>query len=84
MMIDNYMEILEQEYHRVCSGGRNILLVRYNNEFSFQNLEIPEQMFQGSTYVYVHEFDYRSIQGPLEPFLNLIKAMIDKYGGWRL
>ena len=82
MIQREFQEILSQEYQRVVSGGQNMILVRYNNEFSISELEKPvlgENVDQDGPLVYFHDLDYRRIQKPGEPFLDIIYQLIQKY-----
>ena len=59
-----------------------MILVRYNNEFSISELEKPvlgENVDQDGPLVYFHDLDYRRIQKPGEPFLDIIYQLIQEY-----
>lgn len=78
MIQQDFQEILDQEYQRVCDRGRNVILLRYNNEFSLKELERPE--IPDGPAVFLIDLDYRKIQSPFEPFLEVIREMVMTYG----
>lgn len=82
-MVEKYYEgIIEQVYGRIGGHAGNMTLARYSNDFSIEDLTIPQRVRdQKDVFVWSYEFDPSEMSGPYEPFLDLIFAMFEEQGG---
>ena len=82
-MVEKYYEgIIEQVYGRIGGHAGNMTLARYSNDFSIEDLTIPQRVRdQKDVFVWSYEFDPSEMSGPYEPFLDLISAMFEEQGG---
>ena len=78
-MVEKYYEgIIEQVYERIGGHAGNMTLARYSNDFSIEDLTIPQRVRdQKDVFVWSYEFDPSEMSGPYEPFLDLISAMFE-------
>lgn len=81
-MIDNYYNgVIEQVYNRVGKTERNIVMARYNNEFSIGHLENIQKYSaeEGEVFFAWKDFRHGKLPGAYEPFLDTICNMYRKY-----
>lgn len=84
VMIDKYYNgVIEQVYGRVGREKRNIVMASYNNDFTIAGLDNIEryQKQQDNVYFSWHEFEYDTMAGAYEPFLDTVCDMYRKYVG---
>ena len=83
-MIDKYFNgVIEQVYGRTGKEGRNIVMASYNNDFSVACLGNVKRYQEqpGNVFFTWHEFEYDTLAGPYEPFLDTICQMYRQYVG---
>lgn len=79
-MKDNLSEILVQEYGRASRGEKHVVMIHYYNEFSLKDYKVPEELkSDDGPDIYLREFDFRAIQLPCEPFLDVIRDVINRH-----
>lgn len=81
-MIEKYYNgVIEQVYNRIGKESRNIVMVNYSNVFSIANLEKIKYYQQKEDHVFFvwHEFEYDTLVGAYEPFLDTICNMYRRY-----
>ena len=81
MLTRYYNSAIEQVWGDVGKHGHNYMLLRYNNDFSVQNLE-SVNCLKGQTDVFFtcHEFKYDEMACAYEPYLTTIRQMIMEAG----
>jgi diguanylate cyclase (GGDEF)-like protein len=79
-MKDNLSEILVQEYGRASRGEKHVVMIHYYNDFSLKEYKIPPDIKSDEgPDIYLREFDFRAIQLPCEPFLDVIRDVIKRH-----
>lgn len=82
-MIEKYFNgVIEQVYSRIGQVEKNIVMARYNNDFSVLDLNTVKRYLAMPDGVFFSccELEYDTIVGGYEPFLDTICSMFRKYG----
>ena len=76
-MIERYYNnAIEQVWGEIGKSGHNYMLLRYNNDFSVQDLESVNCLKgQDDGFFACHEFEHDEMPSAYEPYLSIVRQM---------
>ena len=75
-----YGEIIEQAYERLGRQVKNTTLAKYSNDLLLSDIVMPQVVGERQDVsFFCHEFEAEKMAGPYEPFLDIIRQMLEQY-----